>query len=302
VDLGRIAYVNGRYLPHAAAAVHIEDRGYQFGDGVYEVCEVDAGALVDEERHMARLERSLGELRIDWPVHSAALAIIMRQVIRSNKVTNGYVYVQVTRGVAPRDHVFPAKGVRPCLVVTARGVDPGKGAATAEQGIAVITYPDIRWKRPDIKTINLLPNVLARQAAREGGAYEAWLVDADGMVTEGAATNAWIVNADGVIVTRYADALILRGVTRTTLIDVLAAEGLALDERKFSLEEALAAKEAFATGATTLVMPIVSIDGHVIGDGKPGPLARRLRAKFHFLAKRSRTNRSASAGLTGAGG
>jgi D-alanine transaminase len=302
VDVGRIAYVNGRYLPHSAAAVHIEDRGYQFGDGVYEVCEVHAGALIDEARHMARLRRSLGELRMDWPVHSAALAIIVRQVICRNKVANGYVYVQVTRGVAPRDHVFPAKSVRPSLVVTARSVDMGKSAATAEQGIAVISYPDIRWKRPDIKTICLLPNVLARQAARESGAYEAWLVDAEGMVTEGAATNAWIVNADGVIVTRHADALILRGVTRTTLIDVLAAEGLGLEERKFSLEEAMAAKEAFATGATTLVMPIVAIDGRAIGDGKPGPLARRLRYKFHLLAQRSPATRVGSASLTGAKG
>jgi D-alanine transaminase len=289
-ELGRIAYVNGRYLPHAAAAVHIEDRGYQFGDGVYEVCEVQAGALIDEERHMARLQRSLGELRIDRPMQPAALAFILRQVVCRNKVANGYVYVQVTRGVAPRDHVFPAKSVRPSLVVTARSADPGKGAATAEKGIKVISYPDIRWKRPDIKTIGLLPNVLARQAAREQGAYEAWLVDTDGMVTEGAATNAWIINADGTILTRQADALILRGVTRTTLIDILAAEGLALQERKFSIEEAKAAKEAFATGATTLVMPIVAIDGHVIGDGAPGPVARRLRDKFHTVATRSAVN------------
>ena len=285
--MGRIAYVNGRYLPHAAAAVHVEDRGYQFGDGVYEVCEVHEGALIDEERHMMRLRRSLGELRIDWPLQPAALAIVMRRVITRNKVTNGYVYVQVTRGVAPRDHAFPAKPVRPSLVVTASSADPAKAQATAEKGVAVVSCPDLRWKRPDIKTICLLPNVLARQAAREQGAYEAWLVDEDGMVTEGAACNAWIISPDGVVITRQADTSILRGVTRTTLIDLLAAEGLSFQERKFSLAEAKKAKEAFITGATTLVMPVVRIDGEAIGDGKPGPLARRLREKFHAVAKRS---------------
>lgn len=285
--MGRIAYVNGRYLPHGAAAVHIEDRGYQFGDGVYEVCEVNDAALIDEERHMARLKRSLAELRIDWPVGPDALAIILRRIVVRNKVTNGYVYVQVTRGVAPRDHVFPTKPVRPSLVVTATSVDRRKGQATAEKGIAVVSCPDIRWKRPDIKTIGLLPNVLARQAAREQGAYEAWLVDENGLVTEGAATNAWIINANNIVVTRRADSLILRGVTRTTLIDLLAVEGLAFEERAFTLAEAKAAKEAFVTGATTLVMPVVVIDGDEVGNGKPGPLAQRLRAKFHSVAKRS---------------
>jgi D-alanine transaminase len=287
INVGRIAYVNGRYLPQAEAVVRIEDRGYQFGDGVYEVCEVHAGALIDEERHMARLQRSLDELRIVWPVQPAALAIIVRQVVARNKIVDGYAYIQVTRGVAPRDHAFPIKPVRPSLVVTATSTDRRKAAATAEKGIAVISCPDMRWKRPDIKTICLLPNALARQSAREQGAYEAWLVDEQGMVTEGAATNAWIVNAGGVIVTRYADRLILRGVTRMTLIDLIAAEGLVLEERKFSLEEAKRAREAFISGATTLVMPVISIDGQVIGDGKPGPLARRLREKFHLVAKRS---------------
>jgi D-alanine transaminase len=288
--VGRIAYVNGRYLPHSAAAVHIEDRGYQFGDGVYEVCEVHAGALIDEERHLARLARSLGELRMDHPVQPPALTVVLRQIIARNKIHDGYVYLQVTRGVAPRDHVFPATPVRPSLVVTAQSTDRRKAEAKAEVGIAVLSCPDIRWKRTDIKTICLLPNVLARQTAREQGAYEAWLVDEDGMVTEGAASNAWIVDTEGTIITRYADKLILRGVTRTTLIDLIAAEGLKLEERKFSLDEAKRAREAFITGATTLVMPVVSIDGQAVGDGKPGPLARRLREKFHFIAKRSPQN------------
>jgi len=285
--VGRIAYVNGRYLPQAQATVHIEDRGYQFSDGVYEVCEIKAGALIDESRHIERLGRSLSELRVGAPLAQGALAIIMRQVMVRNKISNGYLYIQVTRGVAPRDHCFPVTLVRPSLVITARDVDPAKGTALAAKGIAVIAMPDIRWGRPDIKTIGLLPNVLARQTAKEKGAYEAWLVDADGMVTEGAASNAWIVNDDAVIITRHVDTAILRGVTRTTLLELIAADGLRLEERKFSLAEAKKAREAFITGATTLVMPVVSIDGKAVGDGKPGPVARNLRARFHNVAKAS---------------
>lgn len=282
--MGRIAYVNGRYLPQARAAVSIEDRGYQFGDGVYEVCEIKAGALIDEERHIERLRRSLKELSIPEPLASSALALVMRETIARNKIFDGFLYIQVTRGVAPRDHYFPNPPVRPSLVVTGRALDPDKGAMLAEQGIAVISMPDIRWKRPDIKTIGLLPNVLARQAAKEKGAYEAWLIEPDGMVTEGASSNAWIVNHDGVIVTRHIDNAILRGVTRTTLLDLIVAEGLRLEERKFSLSEAKSAREAFITGATSLVMPVVCIDGEPVGDGRPGALTQRLRARFHDIA------------------
>lgn len=283
--MGRIAYVNGRYVPQGEATVSIEDRGYQLGDGVYEVCEVRAGVLIDEARHLARLERSLSELRISQPLAPGALSRVLREVLARNKVRDGYVYVQVTRGVAPRDHTFPAPAVRPSLVVTAKAIDPAKGTALAAKGIKVISLPDIRWKRPDIKTINLLPNVMARQAAKEQGAYEAWLVDADGMVTEGAASNAWIVTADKTIVTHQVDQSILRGVTRTTLLELIAAKGLRLEERRFSLEEAKQATEAFITGATTLVMPVIAIDDVIIGDGKPGALATSLRAQFHNFAK-----------------
>ncbi len=286
--LGRIAYVNGRYLPQSRAMVHIEDRGYQFGDGVYEVCEIRNGDLIDEARHIDRLHRSLKELRIGAPLTRAALAFIMRQVIARNRVADGYLYVQVTRGVAARDHSFPLGNVRPSLVVTARAIDPAKGEALAAKGVAVISLPDIRWKRPDIKTIGLLPNVLARQAAKEKGAYEAWLIDTDGMVTEGAASNAWIVTQEGVIVTRRADNAILRGVTRTTLFELVAAQGLRLEERPFSLTEAKAAREAFLTGATSLIMPVVLIDGEPVGDGKPGTLTISLRSHFHDVAKASR--------------
>ncbi|TAL77115.1 MAG: D-amino-acid transaminase [Beijerinckiaceae bacterium] len=285
--MGRIAYVNGLYLPHEQAMVHVEDRGYQFGDSVYEVCEINAGALIDEARHLARLKRSLGELRIAMPLSEAALPFVLRQVMRRNRVKDGYVYLQVTRGVAPREHSFPTPAVRPSLVVTARSIDPSKGAAAAEKGIAAISQPDIRWGRPDIKTTDLLPNVLARQAAKEKGAYEAWLIDADGMVTEGAATNAWIVDHNNVIVTRHVDNGILSGVTRGTLLDLIRKEGLQVQERRFSLAEAKEAREAFITGATTLVMPVVSLDGEPVGDGRPGPLATRLRALFHKIAERS---------------
>ena len=287
--MSRVAYVNGRYVLHRHAMVHIEDRGYQFADGVYEVCEVFRGSLIDEKRHFERLTYSLAELQIAPPVRAGALAVVVREVMARNRVENGFVYVQVTRGVAPRDHVFPQKPARPSLVVTARQVDPEKSEINARKGISVITTPDLRWKRVDIKTISLLPNVLARQLARERGAYEAWLIDSGGMVTEGTASNAWIVSEAGTIVTHQLDHSILRGITRTTLIEIIAAQGLKLEERKFSLEEAFAAREAFITGATTLIMPVVCIDGRQIGTGAPGQVASKLRAIFHDTAARSRS-------------
>lgn len=283
----RIAYVNGSYVRHRDAMVHIEDRGYQFADGVYEVCEIFRGALIDEKRHFDRLAYSLAELQIAAPLRPGALAVIVREVMARNRVMNGFIYVQVTRGVAPRDHVFPPKLVRPSLVVTARQVDPQKSESTARKGINVVVTPDLRWKRVDIKSISLLPNVLARQFAREHGAYEAWLVDSEGMITEGAASNAWIVSEAGTIVTRQLDHSILRGITRTTLLEIIRAAGLKLEERKFSLEEAYRAREAFVTGATTLITPVVRIDGHPIGSGVPGPVATKFRAVFHDAAARS---------------
>jgi len=286
--MGRIAYVNGQYVPHDHAKVSIDDRGYQFADGVYEVCEVFRGTLVDESRHMARLAYSLAELRIAAPCGTGALAIVLREVIQRNKVSNGYVYLQVTRGVAPREHTFPLSNVRSTLVVTARSVDPEKSEGLAGKGVAVVTIPDLRWRRVDIKTISLLPNVLARQAAKEKGAYEAWLLDPDGMVTEGAASNAWIIDRAGTIITRPLDHSILRGITRTTLIDIVHALGLPLEERKFSRDEALSAREAFITGATTLVTPVVAIDEHLIGDGRPGPITQKLRGNYHDVASQTK--------------
>jgi D-alanine transaminase len=276
----RIAYVNGRYLPHDQATVHVEDRGYQLADGVYEVCLVRDGRLIDEERHMRRLARSLDELRIRWPVHRSALGIIMREIVRRNRVRDGIVYVQATRGVAPRNHPFPPEWVRPSLVVTARSTDLAAGERSASEGIAVITTPDTRWQRVDIKSVSLLPNVLAKQAAKEAGAVEAWFVDRDGVVTEGASTNAWIVTSESVLVTRGLSNAILRGVTRDVVLDLLRREGMRFEERGFTVEEALRAREAFITSAGNLVMPVIRINGHAIGSGRPGELSLKLRRLF----------------------
>jgi len=275
--MSRIAYVDGQYVPHRQAAVHIEDRGYQFGDGVYEVIAVVGGHLVDEEPHLKRLHRSLGELRIAMPMGDAALKIVMREVVRRNDVGTGIVYLEVTRGVAPRDHAFP-KAAQPTLVVTSRRSRP-PAPRLGDEGIAVITIPDIRWQRCDIKSVALVANVLGKQQAREAGAYEAWQVR-DGLVTEGTSTNAWIVTDDGTVVTRAADNAILKGVTRLAVFDIIAREGYRLVERPFTVEEATAAREAFLTSTTADLLPVVRIDGAPVGDGRPGPLSRKLRAAY----------------------
>jgi D-alanine transaminase len=283
--MSRIAYVNGRYLPRSAAKVSIEDRGYQFADGVYEVCEVRAGRMVDERRHMARLDRSLNEVRIARPMSPAALAIVLRETVRRNRVHDGIVYLQITRGTAPRDFFFPPSGTKASVVVTARAVDPARLEKSAAEGIAVITMPDIRWGRVDIKSVALLPNVLAKQTAREQGAREAWLVDAKGRVTEGGSSNAWIVSRDGKLITRPLGRDILPGVTRSVVLDVIKAQGLAFEERAFSVEEAYAAREAFITSASQIVLPVVSIDGRPVGNGAPGLIAAALRHDFHRYAE-----------------
>ena len=283
--MSRIAYVNGRYLPHRDAMVHVEDRGYQFADGVYEVCEVRDASIVDERRHMARLQRSLSELRIRMPMSLSALSVVLHETIRRNRVRFGLVYLQMTRGVARRDHAFPPPQTAPSIVVTARSLDRGKREIEARDGVSVITMPDDRWARVDIKSVSLLPNVLAKQAAREQGAREAWLVDDKGFVTEGASANAWIVTSDGKVVTRPADHAILRGISRTVLLDVIAALGLALEERPFTVAEAYAAREAFVTAASQIVLPVIRIDGRPIGNGHPGLIATELRREFHRYAE-----------------
>jgi len=283
--MSRIAYVNGRYLRWRYSAVHIEDRGYQFSDGAYEVCEVRGGRLVDARRHLERLAFSLRELRIELPMTLSALGVILREVVGRNRVHWGILYLQVTRGVARRDHAFPPAGTRPSVVVTARNLDLAAAERMAAEGIAVITVPDNRWDRVDIKSISLLPNVLAKQAAREAGAREAWFVDKQGRITEGSSSNAWIVTRDGKVVTRQLDHGILRGITRTVLIDVIAGQRLTLEERAFTVEEAYAAREAFTTSASQIVMPVVRIDGKPIGNGAPGLIATALRRDFHRFAE-----------------
>jgi D-alanine transaminase len=283
--MSRIAYVNGRYRPHRDACIHVEDRGYQFADGVYEVCEVRDARLIDERRHMTRLMRSLAELRIGLPMPLSALSVVVHETVRRNRVRNGIVYLQITRGVARRDFAFPAPGTAQSIVVTARSHDNAKRENTAAEGIAVITLADRRWARPDIKSVSLLPNVLAKQAAREAGAREAWLIDAKGFVTEGASSNAWIVTADGEVVTRPADNSILNGISRAVVIDAIAARGLPFIERAFAVAEAKAALEAFITAASQIVQPVITIDGAPVGSGRPGPLALALRREFHRHAE-----------------
>ena len=274
----RQAYVNGRYLPHGDATVHIEDRGYQFADGVYEVVPVFNGTLVDEDMHLGRLERSLRELRIDMPMPRPALKLISGELIRRNDLSNGFLYMQVTRGVAPRDHKFP-NGAKPALVMTTRQIRPHSQKLLGE-GLKVITTPDIRWQRCDIKSVSLLPNVLAKQAAAESGAYEAWQVDARGHVTEGSSTNAWIVTKDDTVITRDATHAILNGITRLSLIKLIESEGYGLEERSFTVDEAKAAREAFMTSSTSFVLPVTQIDETPVGNGHPGILTGKLRQHY----------------------
>lgn len=285
--MSRYAYVNGRYLPFRHATVHVEDRGYQFADGVYEICEVRGGRLIDERRHLERLQRSLKEIKIPLPMSVRALGVVLREVVSRNRIGYGIVYLQITRGVARRDHAFPSGQTLPSLVVTARSLNMSRNEGLAKNGIAVVSVPDDRWGRVDIKTIGLLPNVLARQNAIERGSRDAWFVDKDGMVTEASSANAWIVTPDGVLVTRHVDRAILRGITRTVVFDAIKAEGLAVEERGFSLEEAYGAREAFITSASQIVLPVIRIDGRTIGDGKPGPVAMSLRRQFHRYAEAS---------------
>ena len=274
--MSRIAYVNGRYADQRLAEVNIEDRGYQFGDGIYEVVHLYQGRLVDEDRHLGRLERSCDAIRLARPMPRAALRLVLLEVARRNRLREGQVYIQVTRGVSRRDHAFPTKPVPPAVVVTAKRIPPYPTDIEAWTG-AAITHPDERWARVDIKTINLLPNCLARQAARETGATEAVLYDpATGLVREGAATSFWIVTADGTLVTRPLDQHILPGCTRDVLLAEMRAAGVPFEERDYSLEELRGAREAFLSSVTSFVKPMLKLDGKPVGDGKVGPVARRL--------------------------
>ncbi|MEM1139466.1 MAG: D-amino-acid transaminase [Pseudomonadota bacterium] len=282
--MGRVSYVNGRFLPHRQALVSVEDRGYQFADGVYEVCAVLGGRFVNAERHLDRLERSLEALSIAMPRSRQSLVMLIREMIRHNRVNDGLVYVQVTRGVAKRDHKFPAPSVRPSLVLIAYGIDGAAAERTATEGVAIKTVADNRWGRCDIKSVALLANVLAKQAAREALAFEAWFVDQDGLIVEGASTSAWIVTEGGVLKTRFLDTAILPGCTRARLIDIAQKAGYRVEEQAFSVAEAQNAKEAFLTAASAFVTPVVTVDGHAVGDGRPGAIAQELRALYRKAA------------------
>lgn len=272
--MGRLAYVNGRYVPHQNAMVHIEDRGYQFADGVYEVVPVVDGVLIDEEPHLDRLGYSLAELRIDWPVKRTVLKLILRELMAKNQLTRGIIYFQVTRGVAPRDHKFPV-APKSALVVTTKRLSP-PSTAMIQDGVAVSTQPDIRWTRRDIKSLSLLPNILAKQAAYEAKAFEAWLVEADGTVTEGSSTNAWIVKG-GEVITYPKSHDILGGITRLSLLDLAKSTGIKLVERSFTMDEVRSADEAFLTSSSSFVVPVTRIDGKPVATGKPGPVTQKLR-------------------------
>ena len=277
---GRITYVNGRYLAHGEAGVHVEDRGLQLGDSIYEVCNISAGILIDEEPHLDRMERSLGEIGMAMPMNRQALKLVMREVVRRNRVRHGFLYMQVTRGTARRDHAVPDAALRPSIVIHARPVSPSVLEKKLASGVKAITRPDNRWGRRDIKTTQLLPNVLVRTEAKKAGALEAWLVDADGFVTEGAVANAWIVDKDGHVVTRALSHDVLPGVTRQVVMAAAAEAQLPVVERKFTVAEALAAREAFITSSTSTAIGVVELDGKPIGNGKPGPLTQRIHALY----------------------
>jgi len=281
--MSEIAYVNGRYVPTNEATVSIEDRGYQFADGVYEVIAVANSHLVDLAPHLERLDKSLSNLAIDWPCSERVLKIIFTQLIKRNRLKDGIVYLQVTRGVAPRNHAFPLAELRSSLVVTVSRAGRPPAQKIAE-GVKVVTMPENRWSRPDIKSVSLLPNVLAKQFAVQNDAFETWFVDSKQTITEGSSTNAWIVLPGQEIVTRPLGNDILAGITRMKLIELAKAGNLRITERAFTVEEAVNAEEAFLTSTTSFVMPVVEIDGKQVGNGKPGPVTDSLLALYreHF--------------------
>ncbi len=272
--MSRIAYVNGRYHPIGVAGVSIEDRGLQFADGVYEVVKALGGRLRDLERHLDRLERSLSSLAIPMPTSRAALRTILAEVLRRNALADALVYVQVDRGVAPRQHLFP-KETQPSLIVTARRAILPRPAELAA-GAAVVSMPDRRWQRCDIKSVNLLANVLARQAGAQVGAREAWLCDEQGVVTEGSSSNAYIVDQSGRVITHPLGPQILGGVTREVVLELARADGIEVVERPFTLAEAAQAREAFMTSTSSLVLPVTTIDGRPVANGHPGSISTRL--------------------------
>ena len=276
--MARIAYVNGRYVPLGRAEVNVEDRGYQFGDSIYEVVPVYAGTLIDEDPHLDRLDRSLDELRMAPAMSRAALKAVAREVLRRNRIRHGLLYMQFSRAVAPRGAPFPADPVTQ-IVMTARRAPPLQPERMAE-GVSILTMPDIRWGRRDIKTVNLLPNLLAKQRALDEGYDDAWQVDDAGYVTEGSASNAWIVNQEKQVITRPRTQDILWGITRRRVMELADDLGVRYVERPFSVDEATAAREAFLTSATSYLTAVTSIDGHVIGNGRAGFVTMALAERY----------------------
>jgi D-alanine transaminase len=285
--LDPIAYVNGAFVPLSEAKVSILDRGFLFADGIYEVSAVLDGKLVDNDSHLARLERSVGEIQLALPETIARIKEIQQELITRNRLENGLVYLEVTRGADKgRDFAFP-KGVKPTLVLFTSEKDI-VNAASAKTGIGVITVPDIRWERRDIKSVALLAQVLAKQAAAEAGAGEAWMIE-DGKVTEGGSSSAFILTQDDVLVTRQNSSAILPGCTRKAVVKLAEERQLRVEERAFTVEEALKAKEAFITSASSFVQAVVKIDGKAVADGRPGPMAVRLREIYIDFARATST-------------
>lgn len=282
--MSRIVYVNGDWVAEEEAKVSVFDRGFLFADGVYEVTSVLGGRLVDFEGHLRRLHRSLSELEIAPPADDATLLAIHREIVARNGLEEGMIYLQVTRGAADRDFAFP-QDARPSLVLFTQA-KPLADTPAARDGIRVITVPDIRWGRRDIKTVQLLAPSLAKMAAKKAGGDDAWMVE-DGLVTEGSSNNAYIVTADGTLVTRDLGHSILHGITRAAVLRLAAVAQIRVEERPFSVAEAQAAREAFITAASAFVTPVVAIDGQPIGDGKPGPVTRRLREIYIDEARAS---------------
>ncbi|MGA8259194.1 MAG: D-amino-acid transaminase [Arenicellales bacterium] len=281
--MSRTVYVNGEYLPEEEGKVSIFDRGFLFADGVYEVSAVLRGRLVDNKAHLTRLHRSLGELNIPQPVSDDDIVAAQTRLVQENGLEEGLVYLQITRGPADRDFAFPVRPAPTLVMFTQKHTLIE--SPLARRGIRVAIVEDLRWKRRDIKTVGLLPASMAKQAALDAGADDAWMVE-DGYVTEGTSNNAFIVTDDGVIRTRQLSNLILHGITRAAILTLAEQEAISVREGAFTPEEAYGAKEAFITSATAFALPVVQIDQHPIGDGKPGPVVQRLRGLYIEAALR----------------
>jgi len=268
----RISYLNGEFIDHDKAFVHIEDRGFQFADAVYEGIAFFNGKILDLGPHMVRLKRSLSELSIQFDVEGSNLEAAMEKLIARNDLSEGFIYLQISRGRAPRNYAFPNPPVKPTVVLTVSPLDMKAIQERQKNGVKIILVEENRWSRPDIKSTSLLGNILAKEAAWQADAYEAVYVDRDGFVTEGTSSNIWMITRDDILLTRKTDGAILAGVTRGSMMKAVSG----VEQRRFTREELLAAKAAFLTGTTTFVMPVVQIDGEKIGDEKPGPLLEKL--------------------------